>query len=136
MTPQKNSDYEQMVLNELQVLKGKVDVLTQDRVTRVDMEKLRAEMMGVFVDRPWYEARHTALIERNAQLESMIRDLRHDIEEDQKKIHERLESGKEQIEERFKQQQEKPWTRITQISGLVAMALVVLDWLSQHLRFP
>lgn len=145
MAPQRN-EYADLIsviqstispmVTKLQVLEDKVDKLNQDRATRSDLEKLQDQLRLSFVPRDSYEPRHASLIERDTQLEVMIRELRKDLDADLQKVHERFESGKEQIEDRFKQQQERPWTRITQISGVVAVVLVVLDWLSQHLRLP
>jgi chaperonin cofactor prefoldin len=104
-------------------------------VTRTDLEKLRGEIVGSFVDRASYEARHQALVDRNSQLEISVKELRKDTESDLQKIHERLESGKQQIEDRLKAQQEKPWTRIGQLAGYAGLAAAVAEWLFQHLKF-
>lgn len=124
------------MVNKLQVLEDKVDKLNQDRATRSDLEKLHEQFRLTFVPRDSYEPRHASLIERNAQIESTIRELRKDVDADLQKIHDRLESGKQQIEERIKQQQERPWMRVQQLAGVVAVVLVIVDWLFQHVKFP
>lgn len=130
------------LINKLQVLETKVDGLNQDRVTRTDLEKLRAEITGAYVPRDSYEARHSALIDRNLQLENTIRELRKDYESDVQRMHDRLESGKQQFEDRFKQMAEtelsakdRAWLRVNQMLGIASIILVVVDWLSQHIRF-
>jgi len=121
----------------LQVLEDKVDKLSQDRVTRSDIEKLSL----TFVQRDMYEARHAVLVDRDKDLEADMRDLRKDCEDDFQKIHERLESGKQQIEDRLRQQQDvslsnkdRAWVRWSQIIGFAGIILAILDWLSQHIH--
>lgn len=140
------------LISKLQTLENKVDNLNQDRATRSDIEKLRHELVSGFVPRDTYEARHSALIERDAQLESQGRELRKDyetdmkelrdvIEKDLQRIHERLESGKQQLEDRIKQQSEaqlsakdRNWLRISQWTSVLAIILSVLDWIFQHVK--
>jgi hypothetical protein len=42
------------LVSKLSTLEDKVDKLNQDRVTRTDLEKLRGEIVGSFVDRASY----------------------------------------------------------------------------------
>jgi predicted nucleic acid-binding Zn-ribbon protein len=119
----------------MRTLTDKVNTLSTNGATRTDLEKLRNEIVGSFVDRASYEARHAALIDRNSQLENMIRELRKEVEADSQKIHERFESGKQQIEDRLKAEQEKPWNRVYQISGVVAILLAVFEYLAAHFKF-
>lgn len=130
------------LMSEVQSLKGKVDGLSVDRVTRTDLEKLRTEIVGSYVPRDSYEARHAALIDRNTQLENICRELRKDYESDVQRIHDRLESGKQQLETRIKDLQEtelsakdRAWLRFSQLLGILSIALVAIDWISQHLKF-
>lgn len=130
------------LMGEVQSLKGKVDGLSVDRVTRTDLEKLRTEIIGSYVPRDSYEARHAALIDRNLQLENTIRELRKDYETDVQRVHERLESGKQQLEDRMKEQKDtelsskdRAWLRFTQILSIASILVVIADWLSQHVRF-
>lgn len=171
--PQRNNDYSdlaaimQSVVNplttKLQAIDDKVNALSQDRVTRSDIEKLRAELIGTMVPRDAYEPRHLALTERMTTLDAMIREERKDrsgeikaihdnMELDLQKIHERLESGKAQIEQRIKDQQEqiddqfkehqdtslsnkdRLWVRWSQLIGFVGIVLAVLDWVTQHVH--
>lgn len=136
----------------LQVIDDKVNSLSQDRATRSDIEKLRAELIGTMVPRDAYEPRHSALVERLTTLESCIREerkdriddlntLRVDVEQDLQRVHERLESGKAQLEQRIKDQQEtqlsdkdRLWIRWSQLIGFVGIALALLDWLTQHVH--
>src|SRR5438067_11012908 len=101
--------------SKLQTLEDKVDKLSQDRVTRSDIEKLRGELVGTMVPRDAYEPRHASLVERDMQLENISREERKDridqikslgneMQLDLQRIHERLESGKQQLEERIKEQ--------------------------------
>lgn len=153
MAPQPhNSDYNDLALilqstinplvSKLQTLETKVDNLNQDRVTRTDLEKLRGEIVGSFVDRASYEARHAALIDRNTALDMNIKDLRRDMDQDLQKIHDRLESGKQQIEDRIKQQsdaqlsvKDRAWLRWSQIAGCAGIVIALLDVIVQHVRF-
>jgi hypothetical protein len=130
------------LMGEVQSLKGKVDGLSVDRVTRTDLEKLRAEIVGSYVPRDSYEARHAALIDRNTQLENVMRELRKDYESDVQRIHDRLESGKTQLEARIKDVQEaelsgkdRAWLRFNQALGILSILIVVADWLFQHVRW-
>lgn len=141
------------VTNKLQTLESKVDALNMDRVTRSDIEKLRSEMSTAYVPRDAYEPRHAALIERDAQIENLVREVRRDIEvqmkqlrddtkKESQKIHERLESGKQQIEDRFKEQQEiqlsardRTWVRWSQVVGYIGMALAILGFIVDHINF-
>lgn len=160
--PQRNSDYSDLaaimqtaitpLTTKLQAIDDKVNALSQDRVTRSDIEKLRAELIGTMVPRDAYEPRHLALTERMTTLDAMIREERkerdeeikdiHDsMELDLQKIHERLESGKAQFEQRLKDQQEmqlsdkdRLWIRWSQLIGFVGIVLAVLDWLTQHVH--
>ena len=140
------------LVSKLQTLEDKVDKLNTDRATRSDIEKLRHDMVSGFVPRDAYEARHSALIERDTQLESRdrelqkihetdIKELREDVEKDLQRIHERLETGKQQLEDRIKQQQEvqlstkdRTWLRFSQGAGAVSIIIAVLDWLFQHIK--
>src|SRR5690242_17615352 len=54
-------------------LEVKVDHLTQDRVTRADVEKLRSELQANLVPRDSYEARHAALIQRDTDIEARLK---------------------------------------------------------------
>jgi hypothetical protein len=130
------------LLMEIRDLKVKVDTLSSDRVTRTDLENVRKEIVGNYVPRDAYEPRHASLVERNAKLEDSLRDFRKEHEEDLLKIHERLESGKQQLEDRMKQQHEvqlnekdRAWIRLSQASGFFAMALAILSWILQHVKF-
>lgn len=146
--------------NKVQSVDDKVNLLNQDRVTRTDFEKLRQELHGSMVPRDVYETRHSALIERDAQLESSIRELRRDHEEDMKssqaqhqqemqRIHDRIESGKQQFEARIKEAeqsienaQEKEltskdrfWIRVSQAFGIIAIILSLIEILLGHVHF-
>lgn len=130
------------LMSEVQSLKGKVDVLSVDRITRTDLEKLRTEIVGSYVPRDSYEARHSALIDRNLQLETAMRELRKDYEADVQRLNERLESGKQQLEVRIKDAQEtelsakdRNWLRFSQALGILSVVIVAIDWLSQHVKF-
>jgi Rad3-related DNA helicase len=130
------------LVQKLQTLETKVDGLNTDRVTRTDLEKLRSEIVGSYVPRDAYEARHTALIDRNLNLENTMRELRKDYESDVQRLHERLESGKIQLETRIKDAQQselsakdRNWIRGSQIMGYLAILLAILDFLLQHIKF-
>jgi hypothetical protein len=163
MTRNDYGDLSTLLISKLQVLENKVDALNQDRVTRTDFENLRKEISGSYVPRDAYEPRHAALVERDLQLESQIRELRKDcetdlkelrdsVQKDQQRIHDRLESGKQQIEDRLslqqeqieqdiKQQQEaqlsakdRHWVRISQIGGIAAIIIALVDLALQILQ--
>lgn len=78
---------------EIQVLKEKVDKLSQDRVTRTDIEKMRTEMLTMFIPRDSYEPRHAALIERDSQIESSVREIRRDLDDRVKSFEARFTQG-------------------------------------------
>src|SRR4051794_15946834 len=122
MTPQpRNPDYSELavilqstinpLVSKLQTLENKVDGLSQDRVTRTDLEKLRGEIVGSFVDRASYEARHAALIERHTQLDMNIKDLRRDMDQDLQKIEDRLK----QQQEATISDKDRNWLRWSQV---------------------
>lgn len=125
------------ITSKLGVLEEKVNDLNKDRVTRTDLEKMTSN----FVQRDAYEARHTQLIDRDKQLEDDVRELRRDVEAADQKIHERLESGKQQIEDRIKNAQElqlsekdRNWMRITQVMGALGMIGALFDFIFQHVH--
>lgn len=150
MTP---ADIAAILQSALRPLSEKVDDLLANRVTRADMEKLRAEITTGYVSRDVYEARHTSLIDRTLQLEAMIRELRKDVDADIQKIHDRLESGKAQLEARIIKHEEETgkkldandkaqlsrkdqrWLRLTQIGSGIAVAVTIIGLLLQHVKF-
>jgi Skp family chaperone for outer membrane proteins len=146
--------------NKIQSLDDKVNALALDRATRSDIEKLRAELVGTMVPRDAYNPQHAMLIERDAQLEAAMRDMRRDLQEDLKNmqaqyqndlkyIHERLESGKKQFEDRMdgieskieKAQEaelstkDRFWVRASIFSGFVAVLMTILEFLLGHVHF-
>lgn len=139
--PQRNPDYSDLavilqstinpLVSKLQTLENKVDNLNQDRVTRTDLEKLRGEIVGSFVDRASYEARHAALIERHTQLDMNIKDLRRDIDQDLQKI----EDGLKQQQEATISDKDRNWLRWSQVVGYLGGALAIIDLLVQHVKF-
>lgn len=164
MPPPRNNDYYSdlaaimstaigPLTTKLQSIDDKVNALSQDRVTRSDIEKLRSELMGSMVPRDAYEPRHLALVERQTTLEAAIREERkerdadlkdiHDsMELDLQKIHERLESGKAQLEQRIKDQQDislsdkdRLWIRWNQVVGFVGIAIALIELVMQHVKF-
>jgi hypothetical protein len=163
MPPSRNNDYSDLaalmqgivnpLASKLQVIDDKVNSLSQDRVTRSDIEKLRAELIGTMVPRDAYEPRHLALVERQTTLEAAIREarkehidevkaIRDDMEQDLQRVHERLESGKAQIEQRIKDQQDvtlsdkdRLWIRWNQVVGFVGIAIALIELIMQHVKF-
>lgn len=146
------TDLAAIIQGALRPLSEKVDDLLANRVTRSDMDKLRAEITTGYVSRDVYEARHSALIDRGLQMEAMIREERKERETDQQKLHDRLESGRQQLEERMKLQKEETekefkearqaqlsakdqaWLRISQVIGLVAGLIGLFELISQHYK--
>lgn len=138
--------------NKIGQLDDKVNALALDRVTRSDIEKLRAELIGTMVPRDAYEPRHAMLVERDAQLEASIRDIRRDIQEDVKtmqgtyqleiqRLHERLESGKQHFEDRIDDMKEaelsakdKVWVKTSIIIGIIATLISVFEFLLGHVH--
>lgn len=163
MPPPRNNDYNDLaalmqsvvtpLTTKLQAIDDKVNALSQDRVTRSDIEKLRSELVGSMVPRDAYEPRHLALVERQTTLEGSIREerkdriddlkaVRNDVEQDLQRVHERLESGKQQIEDRIKEQQDitlsdkdRLWIRWNQAIGFVAVAIALIELIMQHVKF-
>jgi hypothetical protein len=146
--------------NKIGQLDDKVNALALDRVTRSDIEKLRAELIGTMVPRDAYEPRHAMLIERDAQLEIAMRDMRRDFQEDLKnmqaqhqiemqRVHDRLESGKQQFEKRMDDIEDKMekaqeaelstkdrwWVRASIFSGIIAVVVALLEFLLVHVHF-
>lgn len=162
MPPPQRNDYSDLaaimqtaitpLTTKLQAIDDKVNALSQDRVTRSDIEKLRAELVGSMVPRDSYEPRHLAMTERLTTLENGIREERKDrngeikaihdsMELDLQKIHERLESGKAQLEQRIKDQQDitlsdkdRQWIRWTQIVSIASIVIAILEFVSQHIK--
>lgn len=141
----------------MQALEDKVDRLSQDHVTRTDIDKLRSELVGSLVPRDSYEPRHASLVERDAQLEGNLREMRRELEEKVKSFEDRLTQGNDSFqhylqmfekridanrlyfEERMKQQVEaqlsvkdRAWVRGSQVIGFVATMLVILELVLQH----
>lgn len=140
----------------MQTLEDKVDKLSQDRVTRSDVEKLRSEMVSLFVPRDSYEPRHAALIDRYTQIEGNIREVRRDLEERIKAFDSRFTQGsqsfqqylqglelkidnykktvEDDVDEKFKDQattqlstKDRTWLRSTQITGFVVGGIGLID---------
>lgn len=174
MPPPRNNDYSDLaalmqsvvtpLTTKLNAIDDKVNALSQDRATRSDIEKLRAELIGTMVPRDAYEPRHLAMTERMTTLDAMIREERKDrnddiekihdsMELDLQKIHERLESGKAQFEQRIKDQQkqiedqfkdhqettlsnkDRLWIRWNQLFGVVAVVIALIELIAQHVKF-
>lgn len=145
-------------------LEVKVDHLTQDRVTKADVEKIRNELLTTTVPRDSYEARHAALIQRNSDLESRLKQAEDRSQEELQRIHARLESGKQGFEDRFRDQtrmfeekmkehenrietklkdqqntnlndKDRHWVRLSQLFGVIAVIIALLDLLFNHVKF-
>lgn len=126
------SDIATIIQSAIRPVSEKVDDLLRDRVTRTDLKELRAEFMNGYVPRDVYEARHR-------QIEQDLLQLRKDYEESTQKVHERLESGKQQLEDRMKEQskaqlsgRDQFWLRVTQVIGIVAVALTAFQFVASH----
>lgn len=126
------------ITSKLGVLEEKVNDLNKDRITRSDLEKMTSN----FVQRDAYEARHNQLIERDKDLENDVRELRRDTDAEMQKIHERLESGKQQIEDRIKQAQDtqlserdRNWIRMSQVMGALGLLGAILEFFLTHIKF-
>ncbi|SRR5579875_986168 len=140
------------LISKLQILETKVDSLNQDRVTRTDLEKLRGEIVGGFVDRASYEARHAAVVDRCMALDMAVRELRKDTEDEFKKlidmgtqswhrIDAKLDAMDKVIEDKLKEQQQaqlsatdRAWLRATQLASYAAIGLSALDLLLRLLH--
>jgi DNA anti-recombination protein RmuC len=138
--------------NKIDRLELKVNHLSEDRVTRADVEKLRNELQANLVPRDSYEARHAALIQRSTDTESRLRKHEDDAQAALQHIHERLESGKQQIEDRirdhekkteekFKEQQntqlsdkDRQWLRLNQFFGVLAVVIAIVGLIMDHVR--
>lgn len=134
-------------------LDEKVDLISQSHASRADLEKLRRDIQASYVPRDAYEARHAALIARDAQIEGDLKQLGSETQADFQRFHERLESGKQQIEDRLRLQseatdkklneqknatlsdQDRRWLRGSQIFGVAAVVIAVLDLIIQHVHF-
>jgi hypothetical protein len=146
--------------NKIQQLDDKVNALALDRVTRSDIEKLRTELISSTVSKDVYETRHITLIQRDSQIEESLRNAirdhqdaiktmqaQHDVE--MQRVHERLESGKQQIEDRLKEidakfdkereaelsAKDKFWVRASIFSGIIAVVVALLEFLLVHVHF-
>lgn len=133
-------------------LEVKVDHLSQDRVTRADVEKLRNELLTTMVPRDTYEARHVSLIQRNSDVETRLRKHEDDNQLELQRLHERLESGKQQFEDRFKEHikqteekikdnqnnqlndRDRHWVRLSQFFGVIAVIIALLSLVLDHVR--
>ena len=128
-------------------LELKVNHLSENRVTREEVEKLRSELLTSMVPRDSYEARHAALIQRAADIETRLRKHEDDVQLELQRLHERLESGKQQIEDRIREHEnkmeeklkehkntqlsdeEKKWMRATQIFSIIAVLISIVGYL-------
>jgi hypothetical protein len=155
------------LITKINAIDEKVNELRQDRVTRTEfsaaIDNLRKEMFGSFVSKEPYETRHATLINRDNQLELLMRDMRKDYEEelkgfraqyqqDKDHIHARLESGKQQFEDRMKEIEEmidkkfdtqqkavlsardQFWVRASLFSGFIATLIVLIEFLLAHVH--
>lgn len=143
-------DYAALMIQKMQSLEDKMDRLTQN--TRVDLEKLRNELASAFVPRDSYEPRHAALIERDAQIEASLREMRRDQVETMHKMQagfdqglrrhsDKMEAISKKVDERFKQQGEstlsdvdRKWLRISQLLGVAATAIAIAALILQHIN--
>lgn len=134
-------------------LEVKVDHLTQDRVTRADVEKLRNELLTTMVPRDSYEARHAALIQRDTDIDTRLRKHENDAQVVVKQLYERFEISnhnlenqfkeyKKEIEEKLKDNQnnqlndkDRHWVRLSQFFGLVAVIVSLAALILDHVRF-
>jgi DNA repair ATPase RecN len=143
-----NSDYSEIasliqktlepLISKVDKLEGKIDLIFSDHVKRSDLESLRKDIQSSFILRAEYEPRHDALIARDSAIESEIKRIDIETQAEFQRLHERLESGKQQIEERFKEETrsrisaaERNWTRIgivfSVLVALVTFAVFILD---------
>lgn len=129
------------VNKKIERLSDKFEELARDYVTRADIDNLRKEIQTSFVLRAEYEPRHNALISRDSYLESEIKRIDSESQNEFQRLHERLESGKQQIEDRFKQEREvvlnskdRSWVRVSQILGIVALIVSIVGLLLGHVR--
>lgn len=137
------------LISQLKELDSKVDKLNENYVTRSDLEK----MIVSLVPKELYETRHSALIARDVELEQKIKAARFEMDASQQKLHERLESGKQQFEDRQKDMQrefekqfekqketllsnkDRVWIRWSQAVSAFAMIIAIIEFLSQHIKF-
>jgi len=126
------------LIEKLRELDTKVDRLSENNVTRGDIEKLSSN----FISREYYNTRHDQLIERDLDLEKMIRDMEIKKQLDLQKIYEKIEEHRQQAEARAQNQhqaqlsqQDRQWIRISQLIGVVAIIITILSFFLQHVRF-
>lgn len=149
MTPHRGSnDYSELttlmqatitpLVTELQIVKNKVDLLNQDRVTRSDLK----ELSNSFVSRDYYNVAHRQIEESILDVRKDQEALRNEAQQAYQRLHERLESGKQQLEDRMKQQHEaqlslkdRAWLRFSQVASVVAILASAADILLQHVKF-
>lgn len=136
------------LVNKLQSLEEKVDRLSSDHATRSDIEKLRNELVGLFVPRESFEERHQALIANNRNIESSVRNNRDTIMDLIKAHEDEIKNVKLQIEEsedkfiklleESKENEltakERLWVRWAYIGGFVSVIIAIADVVIQHIR--
>jgi tetrahydromethanopterin S-methyltransferase subunit G len=133
-------------------LDEKVDRIAQEHASRADLEALRRDIQTTYVPRDAYEPRHAALIARDSQLEAALKQVEMSSQAEFQRLHERLESGKQQFEDRFREQkeaqekqlkeqqnaslsdQDRRWVRGSQIFSFVAVLMALLDFIFQHVH--
>lgn len=147
-----NSDYSEIasliqktlepLISKVDKLEGKIDLIFSDHVKRSDLENLRKDIQSSFILRAEYEPRHDALISRDTALESGIKRMDAEMQAEFQRLHDRLESGKQQIEDRFKTQEkesvsgkERFWMRAGTIFGILVGLIAIASFILQHFQF-
>jgi len=133
-------------------LELKVNHLSEDRVTRADVEKLRSELVTTMVPRDSYEARHTSIISRASDMETRLKKHEEDAQSIVQKLYEKFELSNRDLESQFKEHEKKTeekldkkddvhlnnkergWLRFSQISGALAIIIAIIGILLEHVR--
>ena len=154
MAPQRSeyTDIAQIIQSTLEPLMAKLDTkidrlelkvnhLSEDRVTRADIEKLRSELQANLVPRDSYEARHAALIAHDADMETRFKKHEEDAQSIVQRIYEKFELSNHQMEEKLKESQnahlndkDRQWIRFNQFFGIVAVIVAIAGLVLDHVR--
>lgn len=120
-------------------LEGKIDLIFIDYVKRSDLENLRKDFQSIFIQRAEYEPRHDALISRDSYLEGQINRIEAETQSEFQRLHERLESGKQQIENRFDKQKEESisgkerlWMRAGTVFSILVALIAIITFAIEH----
>lgn len=143
-----DNDMFSLLLNKLEKVETKIDVLTKSYVSREDLEKLRTELVGGFLPRDVYDAKHNILVQKSENLEQSVREMNLYVKEnievhktDVKDIYKKISDVEKDFERKIElernndlSEKDRNWIRTTQIFGGIGIAISLLSLIVFYLQ--